>query len=103
VRHWPDAVRHAPHALGASLLKPCHLGVNRLLSDSQFRTKILRKVKDPIVEAFWTREFAPLDKKEQGSLGLAHSEQGGAVYDLTTDAQHPGPDHELGQPPQNHG
>jgi type IV secretory pathway TraG/TraD family ATPase VirD4 len=41
------------------------LGVNRLLSDPQFRNKILRRVKDPIVKAFWTREFAPLDKKEQ--------------------------------------
>jgi hypothetical protein len=41
------------------------LGVNRLLSDPHFRKKILRRVKDPIVKAFWTREFAPLDKKEQ--------------------------------------
>jgi hypothetical protein len=41
------------------------LGVNRLLSYPQFRKKILRKVKDPIVEAFCTREFAPLDKAEK--------------------------------------
>jgi hypothetical protein len=41
------------------------LGVNRLLSDPQFRKKILRRVKDPIVEAFWTREFAPLIKKSR--------------------------------------
>jgi hypothetical protein len=44
---------------------PTLLGVNRLLSDPQFRKKILRKVEDPIVKAFWTREFAPLDKKSR--------------------------------------
>jgi hypothetical protein len=41
------------------------LGVNRLLSDPHFRNKILRKVEDPIVKAFWVQEFVPLDKKEQ--------------------------------------
>ncbi|MGH8606499.1 MAG: hypothetical protein ACREX9_03470 [Gammaproteobacteria bacterium] len=44
-------------------------GVNRLLSDPQFRHKILLRVKDPIVKAFWTQEVAQLHKTDH-----AHSE-----------------------------
>lgn len=34
------------------------LGVNRLLSDSEWREGIISQVKDPIVKAFWLKEFA---------------------------------------------
>jgi CxxC-x17-CxxC domain-containing protein len=34
------------------------LGVNRLLSDSEWREEIVNQVKDPIVKAFWLKEFA---------------------------------------------
>jgi len=34
------------------------LGVNRLLSDSEWREGIINQVKDPIVKAFWLKEFA---------------------------------------------
>jgi len=34
------------------------LGVNRLLSDPDWRAEIVDKVKDPVVKAFWTKEFA---------------------------------------------
>jgi hypothetical protein len=56
------------HTLSALLFydHATFLGVNRLLSDSQFRDKILLRVKDPIVKAFWTREF-PLDQKSRVS------------------------------------
>jgi GTPase SAR1 family protein len=70
---WGDVwgtgrMQYVMHHTLSALLSYDHaslLGVNRLLSDPQFRKKILRRVEDPIVEAFWTREFAPLDKKEQ--------------------------------------
>ena len=34
------------------------LGVNRLLSDPEWRAEIIEKVKDPVVKAFWTKEFS---------------------------------------------
>jgi hypothetical protein len=34
------------------------LGVNRMLSDKDFRQKVVEKIKDPIIQAFWEVEFA---------------------------------------------
>lgn len=34
------------------------LGVNRLLSDPEWRDEIVNQIKDPIVKAFWLKEFA---------------------------------------------
>ncbi len=39
------------------------LGVNRMLSDSDYRQKIVEKVNDPIVKAFWIQEFAKYTQK----------------------------------------
>jgi len=33
------------------------LGVNRLLADSNYRKKVIEKVTDPVVKAFWLQEF----------------------------------------------
>lgn len=62
---WPDVwsarmeyiLNYAILALlehpGATLL-----GINRLLSDAGYREKVLKKVSDPVVKSFWTKEFA---------------------------------------------
>ena len=34
------------------------LGINRLLSDVDWRDAIISQVKDPVIRAFWTKEFA---------------------------------------------
>ncbi len=34
------------------------LGINRLMSSKEYRKKVVNNVKDPIVKAFWTDEFA---------------------------------------------
>lgn len=34
------------------------LGVNRMLADPEYRSKVVEKVKDPIVKAFWIKEYA---------------------------------------------
>lgn len=39
------------------------LGVNRMLADESFRKKVLRRVKDPILLAFWRDEFARYDAR----------------------------------------
>ncbi len=39
------------------------LGINRMLSDKEYRTSIVQNVKDPVVQAFWLKEFAAYDVK----------------------------------------
>lgn len=34
------------------------LGINRMLSDPEFRKKIVDKITDPVIKAFWINEFA---------------------------------------------
>lgn len=34
------------------------LGVTRLLADKKFRKKVIEKIQDPVVKAFWVNEFA---------------------------------------------
>lgn len=39
------------------------LGINRLLSDAEFRKRIIGNVKDPVVKQFWLVEFASYNDK----------------------------------------
>lgn len=39
------------------------LGVNRMLSDKDYRTQIITNIKDPVVQQFWLKEFAGYDMK----------------------------------------
>lgn len=39
------------------------LGVNRMLSDKDFRLEIVKNIHDPIVKQFWVTEFAAYDAK----------------------------------------
>ncbi len=41
------------------------LGINRLLADKKFRSKVLRKLKDPVIKSFWTTEFANYEPRYQ--------------------------------------
>lgn len=34
------------------------LGINRMLSDVEWRSDIVEKLQDPVIKAFWTKEFA---------------------------------------------
>ncbi len=34
------------------------LGINRMMSDKEFRAKVIEKITDPVVKSFWTKEFA---------------------------------------------
>ncbi len=34
------------------------LGINRMFADSEFRKKVVDKINDPIVKAYWTNEYA---------------------------------------------
>jgi len=39
------------------------LGINRLLSDAEWRNEIVAQVKDPIVKTFWLKEFARYNQR----------------------------------------
>ncbi|MBI5728502.1 MAG: type IV secretion system DNA-binding domain-containing protein [Candidatus Magasanikbacteria bacterium] len=39
------------------------LGINRLLADKAYRRRVIRKLKDPVVKAFWQNEFASYSEK----------------------------------------
>ena len=41
------------------------LGVNRMLTDTDYRRRIVRKVRDPFVRAFWTDEYEHYDTRFQ--------------------------------------
>ena len=39
------------------------LGVNRMLTDSQYRAKVIRQIEDPFVRAFWADEYEGYDDR----------------------------------------
>ncbi len=39
------------------------LGVNRLLSDKNYRKRVVKHLKDPVIKAFWRDEFANYDER----------------------------------------
>lgn len=39
------------------------LGINRMLSDKDYRLEIVQNIKDPVVQSFWLKEFASYDTK----------------------------------------
>src|SRR3989339_712592 len=47
------------------------LGVNRMLANKNFRKEVLKFVKDPIVNAFWTDEFAKYTDRLASEAGDA--------------------------------
>jgi len=62
---WPDVwsarMEYILNNTILALLEYPHsttLGVNRMLAEPQFRKKVVEKITDPIVKAFWVNEFA---------------------------------------------
>jgi len=45
---------------GASLL-----GVNRMLTDSKYRAKVIQEIRDPFIRSFWAEEYAGYDPRFQ--------------------------------------
>lgn len=39
------------------------LGINRMLAEEEYRKRVVRNVKDPIIKSFWQTEFANYDEK----------------------------------------
>lgn len=47
------------------------LGVNRMLSDKDFRNEVVNNISDPSVKAFWTDEFAKYGERYMQEAGAA--------------------------------
>jgi CxxC-x17-CxxC domain-containing protein len=47
------------------------LGINRMLSDKDYRKEVVSKITDPVVRAFWTDEFAKYTDRYMTEAGAA--------------------------------
>lgn len=47
------------------------LGINRMLSDKDYRKEVISKITDPVVKAFWEQEFARYTDKFMTEAGAA--------------------------------
>jgi CxxC-x17-CxxC domain-containing protein len=62
---WPDVwSARMEHILNNCILSLLDfpgstlLGVNRILTDKEYRKRVVSKIKDPVVKSFWTEEYA---------------------------------------------
>jgi len=47
------------------------LGVNRMMSDPEFRKKVVEKITDPVVKSFWVNEFARYSQRYESEATAA--------------------------------
>ncbi len=47
------------------------LGVNRMMSDVEFRKKVVEKITDPVVKSFWVNEFARYSQRYESEATAA--------------------------------
>src|ERR1043165_2110798 len=63
---WGPRLEYILHNALAALLD-CEgvtiLGVTRMLSDAEFRRRVVKNIKDPLVRSFWVAEFAGYDSR----------------------------------------
>jgi hypothetical protein len=63
---WGPRLEYILYASVAALMECDNvslLGVPRMLTDERYRSWVLRQVRDPVVQSFWTNEFARFDKR----------------------------------------
>jgi len=63
---WGPRLEYVLYAAVAALLE-CQnttiLGIQRMLVDARYRSWVVKQVKDPMIRAYWTQEFAGYDKR----------------------------------------
>lgn len=65
---WGPRLEHILRNTILSLLEypgTTMLGIPRILQDQDFRRKVVKKISDPIVRAFWDKEFEKLDSRQR--------------------------------------
>ena len=76
---WGPRMQHILSAVIASLAD-CEntsiLGIQRMLLDEQYRSWVVRQVKDPLVRYFWTHEFPQYKRIQAEALGPIQNKVG---------------------------
>lgn len=65
---WGPRLEHILRNTILSLLEypnTTMLGIPRILQDSEFRRKVIRKIEDPLVKSFWINEFEMMEPKQK--------------------------------------
>lgn len=65
---WGPRLEHILRNTILSLLEypnTTMLGIPRILQDSDFRRKVIRKIQDPLVRSFWLNEFEVMEPKQR--------------------------------------
>jgi len=65
---WGPRLEHILRNTILSLLEypnTTMLGISRVLQDKSFRQKVIKKISDPIVKAFWLEEFEKMDPRQR--------------------------------------
>ncbi len=58
---WNPRMEHLIRYITLALLETpdsCVLGIPRILSDTQYRQRVIKQIQDPVVKSFWTTEFS---------------------------------------------
>jgi hypothetical protein len=67
--NWTPHMEHLIRYITLALLETPDsnvLGISRILSDTQYRQRVIKQIQDPVVKAFWTNEFRPSDAQYAG-------------------------------------
>jgi hypothetical protein len=65
---WGPRLEHILRNVILSLLEypnTTMLGIPRILQDSDFRRKVIRKIQDPLVKSFWLNEFEMMEPRQR--------------------------------------
>lgn len=65
---WGPRLEHILRNTVLSLLEypnTTMLGIPRILQDSDFRRKVIRKIEDPLVKSFWINEFEAMEPRQK--------------------------------------
>ena len=68
---WGPRMEYVLYAAVAALLDCDNvslLGIQRMLSDSRYRSWVIRQVKDPVVRSFWLNEFESFSRSMQQEI-----------------------------------
>lgn len=63
---WNDRMEHLIRFITLALLETPDsnvLGIERMLSDTQFRQRVIKQIQDPVVKSFWTNEFSSWNER----------------------------------------
>lgn len=64
--NWNSRMEHLIRYITLALLETSDssiLGITRMLSDTNFRQRVIKQIQDPVVKSFWTNEFSTANEQ----------------------------------------